>query len=97
MDTSATDASVVVVDDVNMDEERFEIAQREVAMFWDFGSDPEVRDGCQSRQVTMPSKQEQRPALHGGQMKEYCITGENVAVASGKCAQERPAEIQWKR
>ena len=82
MDTNATNASVVVVD-VNMVEERVEITQREVAMFWDFGSDPEVRDGCQSRQVTMPSKQQQQPALHGGQMKEYCITGENVAVASG--------------
>ena len=35
----------ITLGDVNMDEERVEGAQQDAAMFWDFGSCPEVRDG----------------------------------------------------
>ena len=36
---------------VNMAEEKGQDAQHDVAMFWDFGSGPDVRDGWQDRQL----------------------------------------------
>ena len=51
----------ITLEHVNVDEERVEGAKQDVAMFF-FGSCPEVHDGRQSRQVTMPSKQKQRCA-----------------------------------
>ena len=42
----------ITLDNFNMTEEKGEDAQQHVAMFWDFGSDPDVRDGWQERQLS---------------------------------------------
>ena len=47
--------SITVVD-VNMDEERVEDAQQDVAAFWYYGSGPDVRDEWQDRQLAEYSR-----------------------------------------
>ena len=71
----------ITLEHVNMDEERVEDAQQDVAMFWDSGSRPEVRDGWQDRQLIAGDRRFETFAETVKQ-KEYYTTGESIAIAS---------------